>query len=350
MNSILFIISVIIPALAGFAVLSIAEQRKDAFVSMERLALSFPLGAGIVSFYLFGIALLGFGITLASTIPIFILGAYGIWMLIRSLALYKNATAVHHNKEPWSNETPWKKLLIFVFIILIGWKLSFILFGALTTPPIFWDALTCWNYKAKVIYFTGLIDLDPGSESFLGGGDPQYHNYPLAPSLFRVWTALVMGGWHENYIQMHSFILLACLLLLVFNCLQEYTSLFVSVLSCYILVSIPLVSVHASSGYVDIIISYYITGSFILLMKWFFAKKDSILIVSAAFMAIAVFTKNEGLVLYLPSSLVVFFYYLHRTPMEFEKKVKSIILYGATVSILTAPWIVFKLINNIPLW
>ncbi len=341
----LFIISVIIPALVGATVIGIAERGKDTFSSLERLALAFPLGAGMVSFYLFGIALMGFDITRASTVPIFVLGVFGVWMLYQNKGASSTGSMVC--LAPGATEGLWKRSLIFVFILLIAWKLSFTLFSAIVTPPLFWDNLTCWSYKAKVIYFNRSIDLDHSSKSFLGGA---FSHYPLGPSLFRVWTALVMGGWHESYIQMHPFIILCCLLLLVFQALREYVSLFMSVLSCYLIVSIPLISIHAYSGYADIILGYYITGSFILLLKWFFAKKDVLLMVSAAFMAMAVFTKNEGLVLYLPSALLVLFYYLYKITLEFEKKVKSSILYTATVSILVAPWIVFKLLNKILLW
>jgi len=220
-------------------------------------------------------------------------------------------------------------------------------FNAIVIPPIFDDAITCWSYKAKVIYFNKSIEMNPDNPLFLGGA---YSLYPLAPSLFRVWIALIMGGWHEGYIQLHSLIILVSLLLLIFINLKEYTSFFMRVLSCYLIISVPLFSTHAYAGYADIILSCYITICFILLMKWYFTKENNILIIAAASMAMAIFTKNEGLVLYLPAALITFSYYCYKVAMKLDEKVKAVSLYILTLCIVAGPWIVFKIVYNIPLW
>ena len=390
MNSILFIISITTTALIGFFAVSVTERNKQIFSLPEKFALSFPLGAGIIAFYLFYISILGFNITIISTVPLFMLGMFGILKLytIRqssnnlffspqrrrgaekrptdsmSLTPRLRVSAVNfyflrmnqlrtrldsfvNYEECWNKHSWIKRALLILFTITIVWKLSFMFFNAIVIPPIFDDAITCWSYKAKVIYFNKSIEMNPDNPLFLGGA---YSLYPLAPSLFRVWIALIMGGWHEGYIQLHSLIILVSLLLLIFINLKEYTSFFMRVLSCYLIISVPLFSTHAYAGYADIILSCYITICFILLMKWYFTKENNILIIAAASMAMAIFTKNEGLVLYLPAALITFSYYCYKVAMKLDEKVKAVSLYILTLCIVAGPWIVFKIVYNIPLW
>jgi len=344
MNSVLLIISIITTALIGFLAVSVTERNKQIFNLSEKFALSFPLGAGIVAFYLFYISILGFDITIISTTPLFILSMFGILKLYKIRARHDSYV---NYEECWSKQNWMKRTLLIIFSIIIVWKLSFMFFNAIVIPPFFDDAISCWSYKAKVIYVNKSIEMNPDNPLFLGGA---YSLYPLAPSLFRVWIALIMGGWHEGYIQLHSFLILVSLLLVIFTNLREYTSFFTRVLSCYLIVSIPLFSTHAYAGYADIILSCYITVSFILLIKWFFTKENNILIIAAASMAVAIFTKNEGFVLYLPAALIIFSYYWYKIAMKLDEKIKAVSLYMLTLFIAGGPWIVFKIVYNIPLW
>ena len=346
MNSILFIISITIPLLIGFLAIRVAEGKKQIFCLSEKLVLSFPFGAGITAFYLFYISILGFNITIISTIPLFILSVLGI-LKFRQLKSKSSIYAVFKEKG-CADKNSWKKTALLGFFgIVIAWKLFFMFFNATVIPPFFDDAITCWSYKAKVIYFNKSIELDPNNPLFLGGA---YSHYPLGPSLFRVWISLIMGGWHESYIQLHSFIMLLCLVLFIFISLREYVSFFTRLISCYLIVSIPLLSIHAHAGYADIILSYYITVGFILFIKWFFAKENNILIIAAASMAAAIFTKNEGLVLYLPAALITLSYYCYKIAMKLDEKIKAVSIYMLTLCIVGGPWIVFKIVYSIPLW
>lgn len=344
MNSILFIISVITTALIGFFALCVTEKNKQIFNLHEKFALSFPLGAGIIAFYLFYISVIGLNINLVSIIPLFIIGIFGILKIIQAKKGLDNYISL---KEQWI-KLDWKnKGLLIIFTIAIIWKLSVMFFNAFVIPPFFDDAISCWSYKAKVIYFNSLLEMDPENPLFLGGA---YSRYPLGSSLFRVWIATVMGSWQESYIQLHSFLMLISIILIVFINLQEYASLLTRMISSYVIASIPLFSTHAYAGYADIILSCYITVAFILLIKWFFQKENRILIIAGISMAMAIFTKNEGLVLYLPSFLLIFSFYCHKAKIRLYEQLKPLSLLLFTIFIIAGPWILFKIFYGIPLW
>lgn len=344
MNSILFILSIIIAALIGFAAVSIAEGKKQIFSLLDKAALSFPLGAGIIAFYLFYISILGLDISITSATPLFILSSFSI------LKLYQVGTGLYpyiNYDECWRDQSRIKRLLLIIFTVTIVWKLSMMFFNAIVIPPFFDDAISCWSYKAKVIYLNKSIEMNPDNPLFLGGA---YNHYPLGASLFRVWIALIMGGWHESYIQLHSFFILISLIMFIFMSLREYTSFFTRVLSSYLIVSIPLMTTHAYAGYADIIISCYITISLILLLKWYFIKERNILIVAAVSLASAIFTKNEGLVLYLPSALIILSYYCYKSNIKLDEKIQAVSIFLITLCLVGGPWIAFKVVYNIPLW
>ena len=64
-----------------------------------------------------------------------------------------------------------------IILILILFQLVLLSFNALARPPIAYDNLTMWQYKAKILFYENQINFDPGAANYLGGGG--HINYPL---------------------------------------------------------------------------------------------------------------------------------------------------------------------------
>ena len=182
-----------IPILIGVILISWIEQGKQIFSGLEKLALGFPLGSGLISFYLFylGILRIPFTFWTASAIfwPFLLLGIYIWWKRgIKKL--------IHFSRPIIFSETRgWKRyLLIFLFVVLLC-KICFAFFNIMVHPTYFDDSVTFWNYKAKVFYYQQALVLDNDHPDFLGGRNPHYPNYN---PLFKTWVVICNGYWSEK--------------------------------------------------------------------------------------------------------------------------------------------------------
>ena len=70
-----------------------------------------------------------------------------------------------------------------------------------------------------------------------------------------------------------------------------------SLVFTFFLASIPHFAVHATNGYVDIVVAFYFSSGFLYLYLWILHDNFVFLLISAALTALAGLTKNEGIVL-----------------------------------------------------
>ncbi|MBI3755596.1 MAG: hypothetical protein HY265_05495 [Deltaproteobacteria bacterium] len=332
----------ILPAIAGY--LTIATLDKDGMVSrIERAALSFAVGAGLLSFYMFLIGMLGFAFSLAALLPFFLISG-GIAVL-----LARNNRGIRPENKNINNFMETKlslpKLIInFVFLCLIAWRIFFAIFNASTYPPYFDDAVTTWDYKAKVIFSNKSLGKS-FSTDFLGGGTGS--GYPLNTSLFKVWTSMMVGKWDERYIHFYNFTIFICMLILFFISLRQYATTTISLTFSYILTSIPLMAFHSYGGYADLTTGFYFFAGMLMLARWIHTKADCFLYIMVMLVAVMAFTKNEGYLIFTPAILATFLYFLFVSGLSRKEKMKKVSILVVGIIILIGPWLITKGTYNI---
>jgi len=334
MRIFLFSIAILLPTLAGLIIVT-REDRENFFGLTESLALSFSIGAGLLSLYLFLIGILGLSFSGFNIAPFFVLLA--IFAKPRHL---KNLLI---SKRDISNSSPkcfsWQCGVNITLLILIICKIIFIFIALIASPTYFADAITHWNYMAKVIFFNNGLNGYPNSKDFLGSG---VISYPLGVPIFKAWIALVMGQWVDQYINLYSFLIFVSLLIILYSTIMRYTSTyFVPLLSCYLIASLPFIPFHVYGGYSDIIVGYYFTASLLLLALWFSFQNRAAFSLSAILIAIGIFVKREGIALYLPIITLTLSFYLIKNKFNWGKKARYMVKYLAIVLFLTGPWLIF---------
>ncbi len=332
----------ILPTIAGY--LTIAAMDKDGMVScIERIALSFAVGAGLLSFYMFLIGILGFTFSLAALLPFFLISGGIAVLLTRNNGGMKSENKNINTFTGTRLSLP-KVIINFVFLCLIAWRIFFAIFNAFTYPPYFDDAVTTWDYKAKVIFSNKSLGKN-SSTDFLGGGTGS--GYPLNTSLFKVWTNMMVGKWDERYIHIYHVTIFICMLILFFISLRQYAATTISLAFSYILASIPLMAFHSYGGYADLATGFYFFAAILMLARWIHTNMDSFLYIMVILVAVMVFTKNEGYLIFTPAILATFLYFLFISGLSRKEKMKKVSVLVLGILIFIGPWLITKNIYNI---
>lgn len=301
----------------------------------ERLLLGTAISLGLMPIFLFYGLLAGWR-----------LGIFSPWVLtagaVLGFALW--VTDFRHGRQQGAErlrspapypQSHYQVLLVGIIAILLIEKVVFVAIQGFSFPTYFWDAIDNWNYRAKVLYATGYLDLDPRSETFLGGG--KIH-YPMGPSLFRAWMATLVGHWSEKVAALHSMMAYLLLFAMIWNRLSKRIGRRDSFFFAYLAVSLPLMVHHAYSSYADLLLSLFFTGCLIYGHEYLVTQDRLSGIASLFFLVSSLFTKNEGLVLILPVVIIAMLIAIgqRRLPLG------SACLYAGAAVFLILPWVILK--------
>ena len=87
LDALLMFVSILLPSVTGFAIIA-AMDRKGLTNGLERAALSFGIGAGCLSFYMFFLGVIGITYSFAALLPYFAAGFVIIAALMKKKALF----------------------------------------------------------------------------------------------------------------------------------------------------------------------------------------------------------------------------------------------------------------------
>lgn len=187
-------------------------------------------------------------------------------------------------------------------MLLVAFRLFFSAFNTYYVPSYFDDEKGNWNAKAKQIYYAGeIVTDDPKSLAYVGGGG--HPEYPLQFILYKTYLTEMAGGWNEPLVNSVTILFWLAVLTLVY---ASFASPFWGVVAVYALCSLPLVSWHVGRAYFDLVVaSYFLLG--LINLRKFAITKDAVRLVLVGILAYSVvFTKNEGMVMVVPSLAVGF--------------------------------------------
>lgn len=194
-------------------------------------------------------------------------------------------------------------ILLLLLLLWLGARIAILGFITLSVPTYQDDAFNNWNYRGKVFHALQSLHLaDPTDPLFFGGGQL---NYPPAVSLLRTWFALVHGSWDDGVVNATAILWFLALLGSVYHLAQRLTeSRSMGLLAAYLLGSMPLILIHGTNPFVDLLLA----GLLLLAMALWSLHRLSgdrrwIRVLGLSLAALA-FTKNEAILLYLPPLLL----------------------------------------------
>ncbi len=340
------ILSILIPWVTGYLFASWLLARDEASTLLERLFLGLGLGFGILSFEIFLLGLLGISFALVTITVIQFLSAIIFLILtVRAGGLLPKGGVFGCGGLSGSFAGGKAFILIITFGLLglFALKIGFVFYESLLRPVYSFDSWTNWSAAAKFFYYEGGLMLDSSNEHFFGSGYREFLGHPLQMPLLEVWSALWVGSFHEAYVKIHSALYYVGLAGVLFYGLKRRCGALYALLWSWFLASLPLIVFHATDAYSDLALAYYTLAGIVFFYRFIEegsgAKQGAkLLMISALFLAMAVFTKNEGLIFYIAAGIVVALF-IKAKGLSW----RLLLSYVVPFIVIAGPWLIFKI-------
>ncbi len=325
MNFLRFFLSLIPVVWIGWVVLHGITSRRSSFSLLEKGALSFGIGWGVLSFEMFYGALVG----ISWNVWILI----GPWLLSSFFFIPRMKKSGKISLKPFSHEER-RLFLILLFLII------YVTLESLTLPLTyynFWDGWSIWGQKAKAFALKGSLDVSLFTDPSRTYAHPEY---PLLLPLSECWLYLGMGEVDEQVIKLLFPLFYFSFLALFWKFFEREKGRQESLLYTVLLATSPLLIYHLISGYAELPLTFYYTFSTLSLYFWCWKGKREDLWVGVLFSAFAAWTKSEGQALLgLNAMLFGSAYLLTSKEALFKKWMKIFLLFSPFIVI--APWWIF---------
>lgn len=330
------LIALVLPALLGYLIVSPGSLREFESSPFERLALGFGAGSGIIVYEIFLAGLAGLPLTLPSVLGLIIAAVLLClapkWLLSPKSAPRPAPTPSYQRKN---------SLALLPAVVLIVWislKAGFVIYGGLVFPIASQDTWWNWSGAAKFFFYTKGFLLDPANEHFFGAGYRPFLSYPLLNPLMQLWTAFVMGQFHESLIKAWSPVYYISSLIVVFFAVRREGGFYAGLVTALLLSAAPLMTIHAMDAYSDLPIAFYVLAGSIFFWRYMEEGITAGPALSGLFFAMAAFTKNEGIVYLAAGFLALTAFNL----LEKRRQWKSLAYFTIPAILYIGPWLLFK--------
>jgi hypothetical protein len=331
------LLAVLCPTFVGFVFVSLIVGRTKLLSDLEKLAVSFLLGSGILTLEMLLLGALKIKLNLLNILITTAL------LLAGPLFLGWKQQALTLEIGSWRKTERFKGFEI-PLLALILLRVGFVLFENLIKPVVGVDAFANWSFRANVFFANSSLMLDPANKFFLGGGAVFY---PLNIPLLQTWTFLFLGYWNDALSKIFFGLFFVALLTLFYGTVKRSASRPLALLGTYLLTTLPMLVHHAGIEYADLPLAIYFSASALLLFNYLESADQRYLYLSALLAGIGAWTKSEGLPL-LMINLVVLGLFYFRSQKGLLPAAKQIAFYFLVTLIFQAPWAIINYVYKIP--
>lgn len=337
-NTIKIILAIFGILAIGDVVLRAIEFRQSRTKTLEKIALSFGFGSGTISLVMFLVSYWGAPLNF-TTLTVFLFLFFLCFLLMERKYL---PSSLKIGKLFTSLAVSFKGINIFQVILILLILLSILLtiFDAILKPIILWDARGIWGYTAKILYHRQTLY---AQELFDEDGIHPHPNYPLLVPLLESYIYIIIGHVNDRLVKIIFPLFFVSLIIIFYTAQRNFFSRTHALFFTFLLSTLPLfIGVKhgsVSSAYADLPLSFFYTASIIYTFLWMKTRNTSAIIIGSLFWAFVLFTKNEGLGLFITNLFVLAIFML----LIFKKEnIKPFLLYMLVPMIITLPWFIFR--------
>jgi len=335
------------PALSGWLLLDLLQHKKRVLHPVEQIIAGLVSGLMLSMIIVFSMHTgLGLPLNLAlfGGVQLVLAGILGIarYMLPRGVYAYSPVVG-----------SPVGRNLKILFGIMGAWIAIKLLATSITflllTPTYLDDTLDNWNLRGKLYFYDQALTLALPSEdpvtSVFG-----ISSYPPAVPLMKTWLATLARTWTDPLVNSIHIIWYVSALTLLYFALRRFLTNTWSITGTLLIGSMPLYLMHGTNPYADTFVSVHVFLA-VSMMLHILREQDPVSRMSfvriGAFAAgLMPFTKNEGLMLYLPPLLFILcigMFMLNRSgKMSIKDVFTTVTWYAVSIAVLALPWLTFK--------
>ena len=350
MYTIWFLFSIFIIFLIGSVILRFIDSGKLYNSKIERFVISYGLGIlaiSIMQLYAMFIRLPlnKINILLFLSPFIFVKLYYsfksGIAKKIRARNNFKIKDFFVERKKLFKKISVAEWLFI-IFMILLCFIMSFV---CLLMPMYTYDSRATWGLKAKIFFHKQTIFTD----DFL---DPyRYHYntpYPILIPLVENFFYNMLGSV-DDYLVKIIFVLFYIVLLFFLYITQKkyfFTTRLHSLIFTSVFVSLPLLFVilngSVPSAYVDFPLTCFFTLTMVYLFNYMQSHNIKHIIIASLFSCCCLFSKNEGLPLFLISIVIFIIDGFIGKYLINKKNIEALLIYISLPILILLPWFMIR--------
>ncbi|MFA6169565.1 MAG: hypothetical protein WCW67_02170 [Candidatus Margulisiibacteriota bacterium] len=327
------ILTILIPFLLGYSVVALLYKEKVPF--LERAALAWGFGIGLLGIEMYLLSILGVKLNLRSVLfPTVLLTGLLLAFVIagkRTVFGLKSLPSFIKSLTAPAKVLDWRFYLEKTLVLMIGLTIVYVFFDALVKPTIEFDAMWRQGTIAKIILATGQV-----TEQARTVAGPHPYLNPLA----QAWIYMGLGYWNDALGKIIFPLCFTSLLFIFYFRLRAQASRLNALIFTFLLTSFPLIILHAGNAYSDLMQTFYYSAGAIYLLSWFKDNKAAWLYSSALFFGIGNFVKQSGIPLWGASVIVLVLYLMFEKP----KETKTALIGFALSLLISAPWFFSK--NN----
>lgn len=294
---------------------------------------------------MFGLVILRIPLTvLYISLPWIPLFCFSLYKVVKNNSIFFNLPSFYNLvKALFSSGKSYKSWLEKILILAIASKVFYVFFEALIKPIVAWDAWSFWGLKGKIFFHSTLPMV-----SYFEQYRVAMPNYPFHLPLLEAWMSKCMGMWNDQLLKIVFPLYFVSLLIIFYSVLRRFFSRTHSLLFTFFLSSLPFLVYHASVAYADFLVGVYHCVGFIYLFLWMKNNDKRYLFLSAIFVGIAAWVKDEGVALLIVPALILTIYLFSNRKFEMETKILKAVKYLGTAALFFAPWMLFRRLMHIP--
>lgn len=346
------ICGVIISVLLGFICFHIFyKNEKFKFTLFEWISYSYGLGAGIITFVMFVLAILHIPLSFSIVIS--------LSLIILGISIRKIRFKTHKiNFSYLRSMLPHGYLCYFIYYLglcFLLFQVILTLLNSFVTPSelYFWDNWAIWGIKTKLFFENNGFPFPLNNYFQNQGYNFSMQSYPLLVPFYETWLAFFLGKVDLQLIKIIFTFFYFSLLVIFYSTLikMKQINLFKALFFTLFLASIPQLNISAIYGYTDLVLSYYLTASIFLfstihdlesnLSRENFFTVVKLLAIPSFFLGFAMWTKHEGKALFL----IFISTYLLNDIIQRKKLIKErvflISLLAGIALLIYFPWFLF---------
>ena len=350
MTLLAFPIGILLPALAGWLLLSALEGRNRVFWPWERWIWGALLGMTLMTFIVFILAAYArMPVTLMNfltALAIMIIPSGAWWMRERKRGGEEPPAPAHH-----SSPAKFWRTALWAWTVWVGLRVVAFLLLLFLMPPFFDDTLDNWNLRGKVFFLDHALTLQ-----FPWNNDiPGISSYPPSVPLVKTWMAALAGGWFEPLANGVHLLWFTAAVAIIYGALRRTLTRHWSLFGSVLLMSLPLYLMHGLNAYADVFLSAHwlaaVIPSYLALTERDARRSMTWLRIGALAVALLPFTKNEGWALYFPVAFFVWMvsaaWMMRRQTISRQQFIRLLALALALCTLVVFPWIGFKVMHGL---
>ncbi len=334
-------LGLLFPIVFGFVISLVISP---SIAILERIALAYGLGYGLLTLGMFLLNVLEFQFSPLNT-ALLLSGILVLSLFYLKLKRWPGPFSLRRLNPFQGKRTIRSPLSVFeiVVVVLLGFFILSHVIIALYWPVLRWDALSAFDLRARIFAETTFIpeaaDRLRDNFSFFPDYTGAVFAYPPMTSLVHAW--LYLSGWESPKI-FYPLLLISLVIIFYFS-LRDCTPRYHSLLFTLVLVSVPFFYELSGDAITNFPFAFYFGIGTIYLYRWMSNQKRGFLILSGLLLGLSSWVRRESLIFFLGYLVVLLIYSVSRrrfiAPLLFAGPYLAIeFLWGTyTLNVLQIP-------------